>query len=131
MTVYKPFEKEAEAAAAMALALGRGESAEDVATTTIDSATRRDIPAILLTPTEVTARDVEGTLVRDGVYTVGQICLPELRAACDRLGLTRCAGRRPAPGGAWRQPSREVGHEERSLVLRPLVVLAHPVPGRG
>ncbi|WP_333756393.1 sugar ABC transporter substrate-binding protein [Streptomyces sp. IBSBF 3352] len=89
MTVYKPFEKEAEAAAAMALALGRGESAEDVATTTIDSATRRDIPAILLTPTEVTARDVEGTLVRDGVYTVGQICLPELRAACDRLGLTR------------------------------------------
>ncbi|MFF0303378.1 sugar ABC transporter substrate-binding protein [Streptomyces sp. NPDC004562] len=88
MTVYKPFEKEAAAAAAMAVALGRGESAEDVATTTVDSATRRDIPAILLNPAEVKAGDVERTLVRPGVYTVGQICVPELRAACARLGIT-------------------------------------------
>ncbi|MEU6544842.1 substrate-binding domain-containing protein [Streptomyces sp. NPDC046859] len=89
MTVYKPFEKEAAAAAAMAVALGRGESAENVATITVDSATRRDIPAILLTPVEVTAGNVERTLVRPGVYTVGRICVPDLRAACVRLGITR------------------------------------------
>ncbi|MFD7388555.1 sugar ABC transporter substrate-binding protein [Streptomyces sp. NPDC059852] len=89
MTVYKPFEKEAAAAAAMAVALGRGEPAEDVATTTVDSATRQDIPAILLTPAPVTAGNVERTLVRPGVYTAAQICVPELRAACARLGITR------------------------------------------
>ncbi|MFE5185881.1 substrate-binding domain-containing protein [Streptomyces sp. NPDC056628] len=89
MTVYKPFGKEAAAAAAMAVALGWGESAMDVATITVGSATRRDIPAVLLTPAEVTAANVERTLVRPGVCTVGQICVPDLRAACARLGITR------------------------------------------
>ncbi|MGC9536060.1 sugar ABC transporter substrate-binding protein [Streptomyces sp. UG1] len=88
MTVYKPFDKQAAAAAAMAVALGRGEDAEDVATTTIDSPTTKDIPSVLLTPNAVTAADIGKTVVRDGVYTVEQICTPKLRRACDRIGLT-------------------------------------------
>ncbi|QOV41172.1 substrate-binding domain-containing protein [Streptomyces ferrugineus] len=88
MTVYKPFGKEAAAAAAMAVALGRGEEADEVATTTIDSPTTKDIPSVLLKPNAVTAADIEKTLVRDGVYTVEQICTPKLRRACDRIGLT-------------------------------------------
>ncbi|EGX55695.1 hypothetical protein SZN_31609 [Streptomyces zinciresistens K42] len=89
MTVYKPFEKEAAAASAMAVALGRGAGAGTVATTTLDSATRAGIPSILLTPRAVTAGDIRRTLVDTGVYTVAQICLPSLRAACERLGITR------------------------------------------
>ncbi|WP_327313214.1 sugar ABC transporter substrate-binding protein [Streptomyces sp. NBC_01235] len=89
MTVYKPFEKEAAAVAAMAVAVGRGEDARDTATTTTDSPTTENIPSVLLTPTGVTAHDIGPTLVADGVYTVGQICTRELRAACDRAGLTR------------------------------------------
>ncbi|MDX2681600.1 substrate-binding domain-containing protein [Streptomyces sp. NY05-11A] len=88
MTVYKPFEKEAAAVAAMAVAVGRGEDPRDSATTTIDSPTTENIPSVLLTPVAVTAPDIGPVLVGDGVYTVGQICTRELRAACDRAGLT-------------------------------------------
>lgn len=88
MTVYKPFEKEAAAAAAMAVAAGRGEGAGDVATTTTDSPTTEDIPSILLTPNLVTADNLRQTLVNAGVYTIAEICTPQLRSACDDIGLT-------------------------------------------
>ncbi|WP_405720513.1 substrate-binding domain-containing protein [Streptomyces sp. NBC_01537] len=87
MTVYKPFGAEAEAAAAMAVALGRGEDLGEVATTTTDSPTTRHIPSVLLTPSAVTVGNIEQTLVKDGVYTVDQICTPKLRSACDKAGL--------------------------------------------
>ena len=88
MTVYKSFREEAAAAASMAVAVGRGEDPRDSATTTIDSPTTRDIPAVLLTPRSVTADTVGRTLVKDGVYTVDQICDRPLRPACARAGLT-------------------------------------------
>ncbi|WP_128430029.1 sugar ABC transporter substrate-binding protein [Streptomyces cyaneus] len=87
MTVYKPFRLEAAAAAAMAVALGRGEDARSVATTSTDSPTTKHIPSVLLTPTAVTVDTIERTLVKDGVYTVDQICVPKLRAACQKAGL--------------------------------------------
>ncbi|MFB8175561.1 sugar ABC transporter substrate-binding protein [Streptomyces sp. NPDC055966] len=88
MTVYKSFRAEAEAAAAMAVALGRGEKLHAIATTTTDSPTTRRIPSVLLTPVAVTTADIKQTLVKDGVYTVAQICTPPLRAACAKAGLT-------------------------------------------
>ncbi|MFG2127148.1 sugar ABC transporter substrate-binding protein [Streptomyces sp. NPDC048751] len=87
MTVYKPFEAEADAAAAMAVALGRGEDLRDIATTTFDTPTTRRVPAVLLTPRTVTVDNIGQTLVKDGVYTVNQICAPGLRAACEKAGL--------------------------------------------
>ncbi|WP_055530819.1 sugar ABC transporter substrate-binding protein [Streptomyces graminilatus] len=88
MTVFKSFQKEADTAAAMAVALGRGESVDSIATTTMDSPTTKNVPTVLLTPVGVTADTIGRTLVKDGVYTVDQICTPKLRAACDRAGLT-------------------------------------------
>ncbi|MFD7280371.1 sugar ABC transporter substrate-binding protein [Streptomyces sp. NPDC059862] len=87
MTVYKPFRAEAAAAAAMAVALGRGEDLREVATTTTDSPTNKDIPSVLLTPSAVTVGNIKQTLVKDGVYTIDQICTRELRPACERAGL--------------------------------------------
>ncbi|MFJ9740675.1 substrate-binding domain-containing protein [Streptomyces sp. NPDC101166] len=87
MTVYKPFKAEADAAAAMAVALGRGRDLSKVATTSIDSPTDQDIPAVLLKATPVTARTVKRALVESGAYTVAQICTRQLRTACDRVGL--------------------------------------------
>ncbi|MEU2057948.1 sugar ABC transporter substrate-binding protein [Streptomyces bungoensis] len=87
MTVYKPFRLEAAAAAEMAVALARGGRPGGAATTTVDSPTTRHIPARLLTPREVTAATVRQTLVKDGVYTVAQICTRAVRPACDRAGL--------------------------------------------
>ncbi|MDQ1051235.1 sugar ABC transporter substrate-binding protein [Streptomyces sp. V4I2] len=89
MTVYKPFKAEAAAVAAMAVALGRGEDARDIATTATDSPTTQNIPSVLLTSTAVTADTIKQTLVKDGVYSVDQICTRELRPACDEAGLTR------------------------------------------
>ncbi|MBC2906227.1 substrate-binding domain-containing protein [Streptomyces sp. PSKA01] len=89
MTVYKPFAAEAAAVADMAVALGRGEDVRDTtATTTVDSATTEDIPAVLLTPRAVTVGDIKQTLVKDGVYTIEQICTRKLRPACAQAGLS-------------------------------------------
>ncbi|MGW1028016.1 substrate-binding domain-containing protein [Streptomyces sp. NPDC002577] len=88
MTVYKPFKPEADAAAAMAVALGRGENIDGIAKTTVDSATTKGIPAVLLAPVSVTAGNVKETLVKDGMYTLDEICTPEYRSACDKAGLT-------------------------------------------
>ncbi|MFH9554657.1 substrate-binding domain-containing protein [Streptomyces sp. NPDC017435] len=93
MTVYKPFVKEAAAVAAMAVAVGRGEDPRDSARTTIDSPTHRRIPSVLLQPHAVTAQDIRRTLVEGGLYTIAQICTPDLRAACVRAELTGAPGR--------------------------------------
>jgi D-xylose transport system substrate-binding protein len=88
MTIYKPFKPAADAAAEMAIALGRGESVDSIATGTVDSPTTEDVPAVLLPSVSVTVGNIEETLVKDGLYTIDQICTPKLRAACDKAGLT-------------------------------------------
>ncbi|MEU1850809.1 substrate-binding domain-containing protein [Streptomyces sp. NPDC019990] len=89
MTVYKPFRQETDAAAAMAVTLARGNDLGALVTTSVDSPTTNDVPALLLDPVSVTRDDIGRTLVRDGVYTIEQICTPKLRPDCDRIGLTR------------------------------------------
>ncbi|MGW2642895.1 sugar ABC transporter substrate-binding protein [Streptomyces sp. NPDC001348] len=89
MTVYKPFRAAADAAVEMAVALARGGAAGSVATGTVDSPTTKDIPAVLLPAVSVTVGNVKDTLIRDGIYTVGQICTPEFRSACAKAGLVR------------------------------------------
>jgi D-xylose transport system substrate-binding protein len=89
MTVYKPFRQETDAASAMAVALARGNDLDALVTTSVDSPTTKDVPAVLLDPVPVTAETIGRTLVRDGIYTIDQICTPKLRPACDRIGLTR------------------------------------------
>ena len=88
MTVYKPFKPEADAAAEMAIALGRGRTVDSIATGTVDSPTTKDIPAVLLPSVSVTVGNIKDTLVKDGMYTIDQICTPNLRSACDKAGLT-------------------------------------------
>jgi D-xylose transport system substrate-binding protein len=35
----------------------------------------------------VTAATVKDTVVKDGMYTIAQICTPQLRSACAKAGL--------------------------------------------
>jgi len=88
MTVYKPFAPEASAGAALAVAAARSESLDRVAEDTVRTSTGSTVPAVLLTPVSVTVETIEDTLVKDGVYTIRQICTPQLDAACARAGLT-------------------------------------------
>ncbi|QOV36886.1 substrate-binding domain-containing protein [Streptomyces ferrugineus] len=87
MSVYKPFKAEADAAAEMAVALGRGEKLDAIAETTLDTATAKDIPAVLLDPVPVTVDNIRDTVVKDGVYTIDQICTREVASACRNAGL--------------------------------------------
>ncbi|MFD7280369.1 sugar ABC transporter substrate-binding protein [Streptomyces sp. NPDC059862] len=88
MTVYKPFAPEASAGAEMAVAAARGESLDRVAKDTVRTSSGQTVPAVMLTPVSVTVGNIEDTVVKDGVYTVQQICTPQLTAACNRAGLT-------------------------------------------
>ncbi|MEU9452653.1 substrate-binding domain-containing protein [Streptomyces sp. NPDC048277] len=88
MTVYKSYAAEAGAAVRMAVALGRGEPVGSVATATVDSVTTRKIPSVLLPSYPVTVGTIKDTLVKDGIYTIDQICTPKLRSACAKAGLT-------------------------------------------
>ncbi|MGW7490647.1 sugar ABC transporter substrate-binding protein [Streptomyces sp. NPDC054786] len=89
MTVYKPFAPEAGTAAAMAVALGRGKKLDGITTHTVNSPTNRGIPAVLLTPISVTVHRIKGTVIKDGMYTIDQVCTPKFASACQKAGLTR------------------------------------------
>ncbi|MFR0354442.1 substrate-binding domain-containing protein [Streptomyces sediminimaris] len=88
MTVYKPFGPEASAGAAMAVAAARRTPLAEVGGERVRTSQGRSVPAVLLTPVPVTAATIKDTLVKDGFYTVRQICVPRLEAACGRAGLT-------------------------------------------
>ncbi|KUN96781.1 substrate-binding domain-containing protein [Streptomyces caeruleatus] len=88
MTVYKPFEPEAAAGAAMAVAAARGENLDRVGKDEVTTRGGGRVPAVMLTPVSVTVGNIKDTLVKDGVYTIRQICTPELAAACAAAGLT-------------------------------------------
>ncbi|MCP9959827.1 sugar ABC transporter substrate-binding protein [Streptomyces sudanensis] len=88
MTVYKPFGPMAAAAAEMAVALGRGDPADAIAPRGGEEVTVRGVPAVRFAPVPVTAGTVRDTVVRDGVYTIAQICTPKYAPACAKAGLT-------------------------------------------
>ncbi|GAA1133231.1 substrate-binding domain-containing protein [Nocardioides aquiterrae] len=81
MTVYRPVGPAADAAARVAVAALTGGDPGGP-TTTLDG-----VPAYLLDPVPVTVDDLGDTVVRDGFWSVDEICTPRLRAACTRAGL--------------------------------------------
>ncbi|MGC9541642.1 sugar ABC transporter substrate-binding protein [Streptomyces sp. UG1] len=89
MTVYKSFLLEATNAARMAVYKVQGRDIEFDALTqdSVDSPTQDDIPAQLVSVVALTQKNIKDTVVRDGVYSVDQICTPEYAADCAKIGL--------------------------------------------
>jgi D-xylose transport system substrate-binding protein len=89
MTVYKPFLLEAKNAAEMAVAMVQGRTIEFDALTRdkVDSPTDKGIPANLVPVVAVTKDNIEDTVIRDGVYTVKEICTAKYAADCAEIGL--------------------------------------------
>jgi D-xylose transport system substrate-binding protein len=81
MTIYLDIRAQAEKSAELAVALSKGE--KPAAPTKVG-----DIPAFLLDPIAVGKDDIKDTIVKDGFYTVDQICTQEVAAACAEAGLT-------------------------------------------
>ncbi|MFF4801602.1 sugar ABC transporter substrate-binding protein [Streptomyces sp. NPDC001351] len=86
-TVYKAFKPEAEAAATLAVDLAQGKSISSLTTTTLTSGSGDKVPSQLLTPVSVTKANIKDTVVKDGLYTVQQICTSAYAKACKAAGL--------------------------------------------
>ncbi|MBB4661626.1 sugar ABC transporter substrate-binding protein [Conexibacter arvalis] len=87
MTVYKAIKPEAEQAAQLAFDLLNGNTESDLVNQRIDNGTK-EVPSVILTPVAVLRDNIRDTVVRDGFWSVDQICTPAYADACRRLGLT-------------------------------------------
>jgi D-xylose transport system substrate-binding protein len=83
MTVYKTYKQEATQAAQLAVALLNGETSSDLVNRQINNG-QKDVPSVA-----VTRDNIRDTVVRDGLWTVNEICTPAYQAACARVGLTQ------------------------------------------
>lgn len=85
MTVYKPIKAEAEAAAKIAVALAKGDQATvtSLATQKVNNGTG-DIPAMLLDPVVVTAKNIADTVIADGFTTWKTICVGAAAEKCPK-----------------------------------------------
>lgn len=81
MTIYKPIKPEAEDAAQMTVDLGSGKTPSG------NEKVGRGIPAQIITPIVVTEGNVKDTVVKDGFWTVQDICTSDYAAACKSAGL--------------------------------------------
>ncbi|MFD3872037.1 sugar ABC transporter substrate-binding protein [Streptomyces sp. NPDC058623] len=87
MSVYKPYAPEAAAAAEMAVALAKGEKIDGIINQKVDSPTSKGVPSVLIPVVSLTKDNIKDTVVKDGVYTVEEICADKYAAACATLGL--------------------------------------------
>jgi D-xylose transport system substrate-binding protein len=86
-TIYKAYKPEADAAAEIAVDLLNGTSFTSVADTTAKSGSGQTVPAKLLPATTVTKANINDTVVKDGLYTVAQLCTADYASACAAAGI--------------------------------------------
>ncbi|GAA2246682.1 solute-binding protein [Streptomyces ruber] len=87
MSVYKSYPQEAAMAAEMAVALGKGEDLGSIAKDKVSSESAKDVPAVLVPVVSLTKENVNDTVIKDGIYTVAEICSDKYKSACAELGL--------------------------------------------
>lgn len=89
MSVYKPYPGEAEAAAEMAVTRIQGHDIQfdALARDSVDSPSNKDIPAQLVQVVALTKANIKSTVVKDGIYSVKDICTAEYKSACQAAGL--------------------------------------------
>jgi D-xylose transport system substrate-binding protein len=85
MTVYKAIKPEAEQAAELAVALAKGETPPK--TTDKVNNGSKDVPSFILNPVSVTVDNINDTVVKDGFWSVDEICTGKYAAACKKAGI--------------------------------------------
>ncbi|MFF5362724.1 sugar ABC transporter substrate-binding protein [Streptomyces scabiei] len=86
-TVYKAYKPEADTAAELAVNLLEKKDIKSLADTEVTSGSGDKVPAKLLVPVSVTKENIKDTVVKDGLYTVADICTAEYAKACKSAGL--------------------------------------------
>ncbi|MEU2717661.1 substrate-binding domain-containing protein [Streptomyces sp. NPDC007205] len=87
MSVYKSYPQEANIAAEMAVALAQGKPLDSIAKDKVSSTSQKDVPSVLVPVTSLTKDNIKDTVIKDGIYTVSDICTTDYKAACDKIGL--------------------------------------------
>ncbi|GAA3142905.1 sugar ABC transporter substrate-binding protein [Streptomyces rameus] len=87
MSVYKSYPQEAAVAAKMAVALGKGEKLDSIATSKVDSPTTKQVPSVIVPVVSLTKDNIKETVIKDGFYTVNDICTDKYKSACAKIGL--------------------------------------------
>jgi D-xylose transport system substrate-binding protein len=89
-TVYKPVFKEAGAAAALAVYLRAGKTPPKslLNATTEDIQEKKQVPSVLLTPTWVTPKNMNATVIKDNFVPAKQLCKGATAAACKKAGIS-------------------------------------------
>lgn len=87
MSVYKPYPQEANAVAEMAVAIAQGKSLDSIAKDKVDSPTDKAIPSVIVPVVSLTKANIKDTVLKDGIYTVSDICTSAYKAKCDALGI--------------------------------------------
>ncbi|HEY9329471.1 MAG TPA: substrate-binding domain-containing protein [Streptomyces sp.] len=88
ITIEKPYKPEADTAAAMAVALAQGKDIpKNLTPTTVTSGSGEKVPAKLLIPVVVDKDNIKDTVVKDGLYSVEEICTANYSDACEETGL--------------------------------------------
>ncbi|RMB82944.1 ABC transporter substrate-binding protein [Streptomyces shenzhenensis] len=87
MSVFKSYPQEAQIAAEMAVALAKGESLDSIAKDKVSSDSAKDVPSVLVPVVSLTTDNINDTVIKDGFYTVADICTGKYKTACDKIGL--------------------------------------------
>ncbi|MFE6930908.1 sugar ABC transporter substrate-binding protein [Streptomyces sp. NPDC057699] len=87
MSVYKSYPQEDAVAAEMAVALAKGEDLGTIATSKIDNTATKGIPTVIVPVISLTKDNIQDTIIKDGIWTIDEICTAKYKAACDSIGL--------------------------------------------
>jgi D-xylose transport system substrate-binding protein len=87
MTVYKATLAETSAAAQIAVALAEGKPVPNGLVNKQVNNEKKDVPSVILTPVAVTKDNVKDTVVKDGYWSVDEICTAQFAQACKDAGL--------------------------------------------
>jgi D-xylose transport system substrate-binding protein len=87
MTVYKDLKFEAEDAAQIAVDVAKGDTpSSDLVNRKVNNG-QKDVPSVLRKPVAVTKDNIKDTIIKDGFWTVKQICTKAYASACKEAGL--------------------------------------------
>jgi D-xylose transport system substrate-binding protein len=89
MTVYKATLLETKAAADLATALAKGEDPPEGLVNGETDNGAKSVPSVLEEPVAVTIDNIQDTVIKDGFWTVDDICVGDFVAACEKAGLSQ------------------------------------------
>ncbi|MGZ4687540.1 substrate-binding domain-containing protein [Oryzihumus sp.] len=88
MTIYKPIPIEADTAAEVAVKIANGDTVGTTSDTGVAQTQYKGVASFIFDPIAVTKDNVASTVVKDGFYSVSDICTSDYADACKAAGIS-------------------------------------------